>query len=52
MRFSGAERSSQNAGISEEAIRHFAGKLPILGVCLGRQGMGKCSAERLCLPDR
>lgn len=25
------------AGISCEAIRHFAGKLPILGVCLGHQ---------------
>ena len=25
------------AGISMEAIRHFAGKLPILGICLGHQ---------------
>jgi anthranilate synthase/aminodeoxychorismate synthase-like glutamine amidotransferase len=25
------------AGISDEAIRHFADKLPILGVCLGHQ---------------
>jgi anthranilate synthase/indole-3-glycerol phosphate synthase/phosphoribosylanthranilate isomerase len=24
-----------DAGISNEAIRHFAGKIPILGVCLG-----------------
>jgi anthranilate synthase component 2 len=28
------------AGISVAAIRHFAGKLPILGVCLGHQSIG------------
>jgi anthranilate synthase/aminodeoxychorismate synthase-like glutamine amidotransferase len=27
----------ENAGISESVIREFAGKLPILGVCLGHQ---------------
>ena len=31
----------QEAGISCDAIRHFAGKIPILGVCLGHQ----CIAE-------
>lgn len=30
-----------DAGISEEAIRHFAGKLPILGICLGHQAIGE-----------
>lgn len=30
----------QNAGISMDVIRHFAGKLPILGVCLGHQAIG------------
>src|SRR5207253_5463466 len=30
----------QEAGISIELIRHFSGKLPILGVCLGHQAMG------------
>jgi anthranilate synthase component II len=32
--------SPAQAGISVEAIRHFAGKLPILGVCLGHQAVG------------
>jgi anthranilate synthase component 2 len=32
--------SPAEAGISVDAIRHFAGKLPILGVCLGHQAVG------------
>ncbi len=32
--------SPLEAGISVAAIQHFAGKLPILGVCLGHQSVG------------
>src|SRR5436309_2003211 len=30
----------QDAGISIALIRHFAGKVPLLGVCLGHQAIG------------
>ena len=30
----------QDAGISIDVIRHFAGKVPVLGVCLGHQAIG------------
>ena len=32
--------SPAEAGISVAAIQHFAGRLPILGVCLGHQSIG------------
>jgi anthranilate synthase/aminodeoxychorismate synthase-like glutamine amidotransferase len=31
----------QEAGISIDVIRHFAGKVPVLGVCLGHQAIGE-----------
>ena len=31
----------QDAGISIELIRHFTGKVPVLGVCLGHQAIGE-----------
>jgi len=30
----------QDAGINIDLIRHFTGKLPVLGVCLGHQALG------------
>jgi len=31
----------KEAGISIEVIKHFAGKIPVLGVCLGHQSIGE-----------
>src|SRR5246500_2715754 len=31
----------RDAGISVELIRHFTGKVPVLGVCLGHQAIGE-----------
>ena len=36
-----------NAGISVDAIRHFAGKVPVLGVCLGHQCIGAAFGGRV-----
>jgi anthranilate synthase/aminodeoxychorismate synthase-like glutamine amidotransferase len=37
----------EDAGLSNDAILHFAGKVPVLGVCLGHQCIGQLYGGRV-----
>lgn len=39
--------SPENAGICMEAVRRFAGRIPILGVCLGMQSIAQAMGGRI-----
>jgi anthranilate synthase/aminodeoxychorismate synthase-like glutamine amidotransferase len=40
------------AGISVEAIKHFAGRIPVLGVCLGHQALGYAYGGKVVRAER
>ena len=42
----------KEAGISVAAILHFAGRIPVLGVCLGHQSIGEAFGGRVIRADR
>jgi len=42
----------REAGISVDVIRHFAGKVPILGVCLGHQSIGHAFGAEIVRAQR
>jgi len=44
--------SPAEAGICVSAIRHFTGKLPILGVCLGHQAIGAALGGKVIRAQR
>lgn len=41
-----------DAGISLEVIRHFAGKVPLFGVCLGHQSIGQVFGGKVIRAER
>jgi anthranilate synthase/aminodeoxychorismate synthase-like glutamine amidotransferase len=44
--------SPKEAGISVDVIRHFTGRVPVLGVCLGHQSIGYAFGGEIVRADR
>lgn len=42
----------KNAGVCEEAVRRLGGKLPILGVCLGHQGICEAYGAKIVRAEK
>ncbi len=42
----------KEAGISVEALRHFSGRIPVLGVCLGHQSLAYAFGGEIIRADR
>ena len=42
----------KEAGVSVEAIRHFSGRLPLLGVCLGHQSLAAAFGGEIIRAER
>ena len=40
-------KAPRDAGVSVDVIKHFKGKLPILGVCLGHQAIGEAFGGKI-----
>ena len=39
-----------DAGVSNEALRYFTGRIPVLGVCLGHQCLGAIYGGKVSAP--
>ena len=45
-------KTPREAGISNDALRHFAGRIPVLGVCLGHQCLGYAYGAEIVRAER